>query len=195
LLLRRSKAIAAGVAAGLLPPLIALSIERELRTAILEGRALARDAGHTRIEAEASSMGIVLTAALAAPIARLATDYARARLYAERYASAWRFAAQGDNPIAAANDATNARLDTLGLTEGAGAFNEARLERVRFQPKLYRMWDAVNDARTCSRCRSAHGTIVRVDDPFPDGEPGSVHPRCQCTWHILTPDEAYGATS
>ncbi len=187
ILLRRDQILAA--ATGLTLVAVANRLEVAIEQAIREGRSRGRQAGAERINAEAVSAGIVL-AAILSPTARMVRDATRARLYAARFARAWLTAAQGDDPVSAANRATFGRLETIGLTEGAAAFNEARRDYIRLHPHLMRMWDAVNDKRTCSVCRDADGTVVGASEPFPLGEPGSVHPRCQCTWHLLTVEEA-----
>lgn len=187
LFLRRNKVLAA--AAGLSLIATASLLEKDLREGLAIARAQSQQSATERIRDELYSMGIVLTGVLTSNISRVGRNAARAQFYSRRFATDWLSAARGDDPIATANAATNARLATLGLTEGAAAFNERRHELARRFPHLMRMWDAVNDKRTCERCRSADGTIVGVNERFPLGEPGSVHPRCLCTWHLLTVDE------
>lgn len=55
--------------------------------------------------------------------------------------------------------------------------------------ELLRIWDARLDKRTCPVCSEADGTIVGIREPFPLGEPGSPHPRCRCTWQLLSSSE------
>ncbi len=164
-------------------------LEREIRAGLAEVRADAQNAATERIRDELASLGIVLSGVLASNISRVGRNEGRALLYSRRYATDWLAIARASDSIEAANAAMNARLATLGLTEGASAFNERRRELAERYPHLMRMWDAVNDRRTCGRCRAADGTIVGVNERFPLGEPGSVHPRCLCTWHLLTVDE------
>lgn len=187
LLLRRNEAIAA--ASGLSLGAVATRIDVAVRDGLADGRDLAQEAATARLEAEAATLGITITGVTATILSRLGRNALRARLYASRYATSWIAAAQGPTPIATANRLTAPRLETLGLTEGSLAFNERRRELVRHIPHLMRMWDSVNDKRTCKRCAAAHGTIVGANEPFPLGEPGAVHPRCLCTWHLLTVNE------
>lgn len=57
--------------------------------------------------------------------------------------------------------------------------------------RLMRRWEARNDGRTCSFCRSMNGALTLPGKPFPNGhEPGGAHPNCRCTSTIivLTPE-------
>lgn len=89
------------------------------------------------------------------------------------------------------------RAEMGAITESSQAFTLARdqalLEFVQTQPyaalQLFKVWDATLDRRTCSICSGMHGVVVPVNDEFPAGRPGGVHPRCRCTFQILTIDE------
>ena len=146
----------------------------------------------------------------ASEIAALTADYAeidaahtatgmdswRARRAANGYANHWLEDALRAGP----GDATAAqewRLRMGAATESADAWAAAREDVLidfaarnpRMVPLLFRVWDATMDRRTCPTCERAHGTVVRVDEPFPEGRPGGVHPNCRCTEQILTYDE------
>lgn len=52
--------------------------------------------------------------------------------------------------------------------------------------RLMRRWEARNDGRTCSFCRSMNGALTLPGKPFPNGyEPGGPHPNCRCTGTII----------
>ncbi len=165
-------------------------VEVSLRRTLSEIRAGARSAGLDRLQQELKSVGHAGSIEVSSAAAY---DAARARIYASRYAAAWAQSANGDTAeeaVDAAEVATEARLETLALTETSEAFNAARFAvQVEGSGELVRIWDAINDARTCQFCRDADGTIVGFNDPFPQGEPGSVHPRCACTWSLSTIEE------
>lgn len=147
-------------------------------------------AGVSRLEAEAASLRVSLANANRAIVARMAQDAARARHYASKYTRLWLGQAEAKGASVAAT-ATDARLSMIGVSEASGAFNEGRrrvLETIT-ATHLMKIWDSVLEKRTCARCRAADGTMVGYREPFPLGEPGSVHPRCLCTWHLLTVDE------
>ena len=90
------------------------------------------------------------------------------------------------------------RLQMTVITENARAFNEERVRQSRSLPlsrdlMTFKYWNAKLDKRTCSVCSSADGELVRADEPFSEGTPGLVHPRCRCIAHfILLPASAQG---
>jgi SPP1 gp7 family putative phage head morphogenesis protein len=104
-----------------------------------------------------------------------------------------------DVEVAAADSArwVRNRAELTAATESAEAFNDSRIRSLddigRRDPwatlELFKVWDSELDKQTCPVCERAHGTIVRIDEDFPDGTPGGVHPRCRCTSHVLTRDE------
>jgi SPP1 gp7 family putative phage head morphogenesis protein len=123
-------------------------------------------------------------------------DSWRARRAARGYVNHW----VDDAARLGADDAFTAqewRLRMGAATESADAWGLAREDVLdNFAARnphltqfLFRVWDATMDRRTCPTCSSAHGTIVRVDEPFPAGRPGGVHPNCRCTEQVLTYDE------
>lgn len=177
------------MAAGLSPAAIAPRVDAAVRAGIAESRSLARMAGVSRLEAEAASLGVNLANANRAIVARMAQDAARARHFASRYTRLWLGQAEA-NGVTVANAATDGRLSMIGSSEAAGSFNEGRRRLLETTTThLMRMWDSAMEKRTCNRCREADGTMVGYRESFPLGEPGSVHPRCLCTWHLLTVDE------
>ena len=102
-----------------------------------------------------------------------------------------------DDVEEAARDAVrwaSTRAETTAATEAAESWSVARdvslddaLARdPRLSLELVKVWDAELDKRTCDVCANAHGTIVGIDEDFPDGTPGGVHPRCRCQYHVMT---------
>lgn len=97
--------------------------------------------------------------------------------------------------VEAAEDLAEWRGRTIARTEAAQAFTGERqtvieeAEALGIVVNVYKRWNAKFD-RTCSVCAGAHGLIVPAREPFPDGEPGDVHPNCQCWFDLLTEEEA-----
>jgi hypothetical protein len=121
-------------------------------------------------------------------------DLWKARRAARGYATNW-----ADDAVEmgkeAATKAQEWRLELGAATESSDAFATER-ERViqEFaeaypEANLFKVWDATLDDRMCRFCGAMHGTIVRIDEDFPGGIPGKVHPKCYCTEQILTYDE------
>ncbi len=174
------------------------SISDDLGAAIFTGRRSARVAGLSRLRDEAASLDVRLpsrTAELSALTA--APDLVRARAVAASYAEQWRKAAEkarnraiaaGEEPddlVAQATKATEHALERTAITEAATAFNDER-ELVLAQVEddgLRKRWDARLEA--CPYCADANGTIVRLNEEFPQGRPGFVHPRCRCFESII----------
>ncbi len=184
---RRDSVVAAGVLAGHHTSLIATTLQRELSGAIASARMFSRAAGIERLELEASRFGFTIT-----PINDVIRDVQRSRQYATNLASNWLGKARSvtgtvRQQAALANAGTLAHLQTIAVSESSEAFNSGRakaLQRV-YVGDLLRVWDASLDKRTCPVCSGADGDIVGAAEPFPIGEPGSVHARCRCTWHIV----------
>lgn len=121
------------------------------------------------------------------------TELARARRVAEKMGQRFEEKATADG-VEAAVEIVDKQVPRIAVTDSSQAFNEARLDYLRDLPEadlLFRRWDAEIDA--CPVCREADGEIVGVNDSFLLGEPGSVHPNCQCTFEILTEAEARAA--
>lgn len=116
---------------------------------------------------------------------------------ANRYAAYWLLKAEEsseDSESARATEAssvTDSRLETIAVTESAIAYNIGKqLVYPTDNSVLYRVWDSTFDQNTCQVCSSADGDTVLINEKFPRGEPGEVHPNCRCTYFILTEVEA-----
>jgi len=123
-------------------------------------------------------------------VGKESVDAYRGRRAATGYAEHWLDDAERIGADAAV-ESQGWRVQMHAATESADAFaaeREAVIDDFAYQ--LYRVWDATMDRRTCPTCAGAHGSIVRIDEPFPEGRPGGVHPNCRCTEQILTADEA-----
>jgi uncharacterized protein with gpF-like domain len=92
------------------------------------------------------------------------------------------------------------RLEIIAATEAAEAFDQQREDdldaygrsvayqaetRREFAAVPFKWWNAVLDKRTCRTCSVAHGKIVLLGQPFPEGRPGGVHPSCRCVADIV----------
>lgn len=132
----------------------------------------------------------VPTPSLAVSIVDRTADAWRAGRFADRLASEWYRLTDSGDTAKAAKLLTN-RVELAAATESANAFNDGRAKyiRVATDVELLKVWDATLDKRTCPTCSSADGTIVFARERFPLGEPGSVHPRCRCTWQVLGSSE------
>lgn len=157
-----------------------------------------------RVAAARASIDTMRLEAPDLPIIRPSPDVEYETRRAQRAARGWfngyreaaeQAAAEGADNIARAAAQANAwRVELAATTEVAEAFNVAReralAETLWQHPslayELFKVWDATLDKRTCEVCGGAHGTIVRIGEPFPDGVPGQVHPRCRCQEHLLT---------
>lgn len=195
LLRRRNRTVSAALSAGVPVSLIPDLLEHEMRSGIAELRALSRDAGLLRLRAEVASLELDLTISRAASTHAIVVDLMRGRVAADSYAARWQKNARGDTPhdaASAANEATVGSVRRTAITESSEAFNAGRLDAARDSgADLYRRWDAQADA--CPVCAQQDGVIVAVGEPFPEGEPGSVHPNCVCDWELLSAEEAgYG---
>lgn len=190
LLLRaRNKAVSAGIAAGASPAAIASSIDAAWRIAILHARALARAAGMRRLAAELRSMGVP-PRVVNATIEEVVRDTLRASTIADNYSKRWRKAADSKG-VELANATTDGSVSVIAVTESAEAYNGGRLAALRaYGVQVMRVWDAVLDRQVCPVCEESDGNIVGVNEGFPNGEPGAVHPNCRCTWQPITLAEA-----
>lgn len=121
----------------------------------------------------------------------------KASTIANRYAAYWLTKAEESNEDSESARATKAssvtysRLETIAITESAIAYNIGKqLVYPTDDSVLYRVWDSTFDQNTCQICSSADGDKVLINENFPRGEPGEVHPNCRCTYSILTEVEA-----
>ena len=197
--------MSAGLDSGLPIPLIAHKLRRSLAVSIAEARTYSRDAGIRRLQAEIVSADLKAVAEFSATSAethaRAAQDLIRGRSAADGYASRWEAKAVGDTTeaaTAAANAGTAGSLKRIATTESADSFNGSRLKEARsaasaIDVELYRRWDARADS--CPECSSLDGTVVALNDNFPYGEPGSIHPSCCCSFELLTAQEAGEASN
>ncbi len=147
-----------------------------------------RAAGLERLDREAARLGLTISS----PLSETIRDLQRGRKYAANLASNWLSKAQAvtgtvRSRALAANAGTLAHLETIGISESSEAFNSGRAKALTMVDvgSLLRVWDAQLDKRTCPVCAHADGSIVGAAQPFPMGEPGAVHARCRCTWHII----------
>jgi hypothetical protein len=187
---RRNSVVASGLLVGHSPTVIAGSLQQELGSAIASARMFSRAAGIERLELEAARFGVTV----ASPFAEIVRDMQRGRQYAANLSRNWLGKATSTSgtvrqKAAAANTGTLAHLQTIAVSESSEAFNSGRAKALSQVDvgTLLRAWDAQLDKRTCPVCSSADGTTTGAAEPFPMGEPGAVHARCRCTWHIVGP--------
>jgi putative hemolysin len=75
-------------------------------------------------------------------------------------------------------------LDRMVISETAQSFNDGIVEEARAVAEetgleYERVWRAEGDA--CEICAGLDGETIPLGEDFPDGQPGSIHPNCQCT--------------
>jgi SPP1 gp7 family putative phage head morphogenesis protein len=175
-------------------PRIGDRLAQGFASAIAEGRALSRGAGINQLRAELQGTGPAFAGLVSASPFDVARDQRRGKIFGDSYAARWVSKAQGATvakAAGAANEATVGSVRRTAITESAESFNHGRAKALQAHARssLLRVWDAYLDRRTCPSCSSADGTIVSIHEPFPQGEPGAVHPFCRCTWQPLTFDE------
>lgn len=93
------------------------------------------------------------------------------------------------------------RAETIARTEVMRALSEGRslawqqqIDNGLLSATTLKMWVSQRDGNVCDRCIELDGTLVRVVEQFPFGDP-PLHPNCRCTV-ILQPDlgvDQYGA--
>lgn len=84
-------------------------------------------------------------------------------------------------------EAARPALKRAIVSETAQAFNEAALEQAKqiqldTGVELERVWSA--EAGACEVCAGLDGVVVGLNEQFPEGEPGSIHPHCACVDEI-----------
>jgi hypothetical protein len=88
----------------------------------------------------------------------------------------------------------NQRATTIGLTESHTATNRGAIQVTKeaarlgvISDKKYQLeWLYTADKRTCSSCRSYHGSHADIDGAFPNGlRCPPAHPRCRCVTIIV----------
>ncbi len=195
LLRRRNQIVRSGVLAGHAAGIIARSLQSELYIALVNLRKTARSYGLRRLLAELNSLGLQPSIAVDG-LKTLAEDAARARYSASSYAQYWLAKATRLGSPDAASAATDARLSMIAETEAFEAFTSERNHAAEIlagillllggpdeEIKLFKRWDAKLEA--CPVCAAADGTLVPVGQNFVQGEPGTVHPRCRCSWSLV----------
>lgn len=198
LLSRRNQAVEAGLRRGDSIAQIANRLEAGVADGISRGRILSRHAGIDRLREELAGMGERLGGTARVVRSEVSRDIRRAKLIAANYAARWVRKAEGETvakAARAANAATLGSVQRIGVTESSEAFNTGRAKALRspaVPAALLRVWDATLDKRTCPICAAADGTIVGVKEPFPQGEPGTIHPHDRCTWQVLDFAESGG---
>ena len=186
------------------PETVARGLEHGLIPVYFAGRQQARRFGLDRLTDE-----VELATGAARPLFGTqaavadAVDLNHAIRAARGYHDGWLAKAETElaagtvKPFDAATRAQQWRLRVAAKTENAHAFAAERNAALRnfatTKPtqatQLVKVWDSVLDPeRTCYICSGAHGTWVPLDEDFPEGTPGGVHPNCQCTVQILTID-------
>ncbi len=162
--------------------------------------AFARAAGRRRLEQD---VGRTLHAAAATSV----SDDAAAAIISASLTAAWgtaalRSVASGGEmaaELAAIIDAFDPRLRRAAATEAARAFNDERAllmsdlggsgqgppEPPSPAPgggggsRLFKIWSAILDGRTCAQCFAADGEVVELHESFRYGNP-PLHPHCRC---------------
>lgn len=164
-------------------------MESALRGGIQQARFLSRSHATERLLIEAQiERGLLPADVFSVEIVR---DTARARTYAQSYAERWLKHAEGETTrkaVTTANTETLGSLKRIAVTESSEAYNTGKATAAKSVPKtgMLRVWDANLDKRSCMVCQRADGYIVGLKEPFPWGEPGTVHPYCRCTFTILS---------
>ena len=164
LLRRRNKVVAAGIVNGIDTAHIAAGLFPAVRQELAYMRQLARKAGASRLEAEASRLGFEVMRRGTIVAHELAIDAYRANSAAKSYIKRWLGKAHGETLEEAAtraSEATHGSLRRIVATENAIAYNEGRIVAAK-SLALFRQWDAVLDAHTCFICREADGTFVPI---------------------------------
>ncbi len=195
LLRRRAQIIADGVKRGYSPARIAIELRRAMQAALLEVRRLSRVAGRARLAHELLSHGYEIRTD--ASLQSLAFDSLRADIVANSYARRWLKAAEAEQArdrekkaaivAAAAAALTGRALERIAATENSQAFTSERDIAAReLELETWgKVWDATLDINTCPVCYDANGTVVALDEQFPLGAPGDIHPGCRCDWSLV----------
>lgn len=194
LLLRRSRSrvVADGLDAGANAPAIAQNLASSLWGAIASGRVVSRAGGLARAGTELRSLQVVPP-----PLPNFSADDAvmdafRSKRAADSYAARWLRKAEELKDVKAASAETAGSLERTAVTESSEAFNTGRAKYLRLvsSTHLLKIWDAELDALVCEICAGADGTIVGINEFFPQGTPGAVHPYCRCIFSIISAIES-----
>lgn len=149
-------------------------------------RRVSRAGGVDRLAAEFESLGTELGLARS-EVQQLLYDAHRAGTAAESYRKQWLAKIDSGATPKEASLATDHAIERTAITEASSAYNTGRLAYLEeaIGVELYRVWDSAFDKLTCELCAGADGTTVGINESFPLGEPGDVHPRCMCSWHLI----------
>ncbi len=171
---------------------------------LLKSRKSAREAGRKRLLEELgreilSGHDRVFFSPLT--IAEAELDELAAFVAASSLSAAWGQAAltaiAADRSPLRAVDAIVPNVERTVATEVARAFNDERerllVDMAEFlgggdrsgkpdlpRPGAFKVWSAVLDSKTCSRCFAVDGEIVELHKQFSVGSPPPLHPRCRC---------------
>jgi hypothetical protein len=79
----------------------------------------------------------------------------------------------------------NSWSERIVRTETINAYNVVADDAIRaahaVDPDIQRLWNAANDRRVCSDCRSLDLVVTDVGKPFPGGiDSPTLHPHCRC---------------
>jgi hypothetical protein len=136
---------------------------------------------HGRIDAMQTGADVA-NAQAKAKIAALDFEITKAEArHAQRVASNYAEIVQTTGEVDAA------ALERIAVTETSRAFNDGVVEQARqiqeeTGVELERIWRAEGNA--CEECAGLDGKTVGVNEDFPEGEPGSIHPNCNCESEI-----------
>ncbi len=175
----------------------AFRLEISIRDAIYQSKQIARAAGSNSALREVLKLDPDFEVNVGRLYDYSALDWVQAKRYAKNFATLWlskalQVAKRGFNRAANfAHSESLYRLEMIAATESSKAFNEGRTvvsDQVEFD--AYKRWDATMDTRTCAICADADGEIVSINEQFINGEPGSTHPNCRCTYSIISESEA-----
>jgi hypothetical protein len=164
---------------------IAERLEREVMEGILDLRLTSRHAGIARLKDEAFGLGIVGKSHNSKGAQNSSTlDLRRAREASRAHSKRWLRLAEASDPRRALEESKGS-IRRIAVTESSEAFNSGRTHwaRENLDGEWGRQWDAMLDA--CPVCRRQDGVIVRLHEPFPLGEPGTVHNHCRCSWALV----------
>jgi SPP1 gp7 family putative phage head morphogenesis protein len=167
----------------------------------LDRRVLERSIVLSRAEARAAGAAVAARQLRLERPAKDATvtklDEARAAAATTAYTERIQVEAREAETVRAAGTAARPAINRVIVTETATAFNQGIVEEgkaiaAEFDIELRKMWSAEGDARTCEFCAAMNGLTVDLDEDFPDGNPGEIHPNCRCTVALIrkSKDEA-----
>jgi SPP1 gp7 family putative phage head morphogenesis protein len=165
------------------------TFESSVAAAVMHGRRNARSAGVASVLSDllavgATPGGIPVLARIAAQDAARAVTVARS--IGERASKLLRGGASAIEARAAIKPA----LERVAATESAEAFSDGRrtgAAAASSVTRIFKVWDAVLDKRTCPRCAGMDGVIVGLGEAFDLDQP--AHPFCRCTFTLLRADE------